>query len=297
MPSVEANGLLFEVELAGPADAPVVLLVMGLGMQKTAWPATLLAALQKGGFRTLIFDQRDTGLSSKIDAAGRPNIIWASIKQRLGMTVRAPYRIADMAADAMAIASALGIERYHLVGASMGGMIGQHLAASAPAGLLSLCLIMSTSGAPGLPAARREVMRVMMERMPGNADEDALVARYVKIFKVIGSPDFPTPDAVLESRARISVRRNSSPDGTLRHMMSILVDGDRSALLPQIKVATLVVHGVADPLLPLACGEDLARKIAHSRLLAIPGMGHDFPDALMPMLADHLIEHFNAAVA
>lgn len=295
MPSVEANGLLFEVELAGPADAPVVLLVMGLGMQKTAWPATLLAALHKGGFRTLIFDQRDTGLSSKIDAAGRPNIIWASIKQRLGMTVRAPYRIADMAADAMAIAKALGIERYHLVGASMGGMIGQHLAASAPPGLLSLCLIMSTSGAPGLPSARRDVMRVMMQKMPDNANEDALVARYVNIFKVIGSPDFPTPDAVLEARARISVRRNSSSDGTLRHMLSILVDGDRSALLENIKVATLVVHGVADPLLPLACGEDLARKIAHARLLTIPGMGHDFPDALMPMLAENLIEHFNAA--
>jgi pimeloyl-ACP methyl ester carboxylesterase len=295
MASVEANGLLFEVELAGPADAPVVLLVMGLGMQKTAWPATLLAALQKGGFRTLIFDQRDTGLSSKIDAAGRPNIIWASIKQRLGMTVRAPYRIADMAADAMAIAKALGIERYHLVGASMGGMIGQHLAASAPPGLLSLCLIMSTSGAPGLPSARRDVMRVMMQKMPDNANEDALVARYVNIFKVIGSPDFPTPAAVLEARARISVRRNSSSDGTLRHMLSILVDGDRSALLENIKVATLVVHGVADPLLPLACGEDLARKIAHARLLTIPGMGHDFPDALMPMLAENLIEHFNAA--
>lgn len=294
MASVEANGLLFEVDLAGPADGPVVLLVMGLGMQMTAWPATLLAALQKGGFRTLIFDQRDTGLSSKIDAAGRPNIIWASIKQRLGMTVRAPYRIADMAADAVAIANALGIERYHLVGASMGGMIGQHLAAAAPKGLQSLCLVMSTSGAPGLPAARRDVMRVMMERMPSNADEDALVARYVRIFKVIGSPAFPTPDAVLESRARLTVRRNSSPDGTLRHMLAIMVDGDRSALLEKIAVATLVVHGVADPLLPLACGEDLAKKIAASRLLTIPGMGHDFPDALMPMLAERLIEHFNA---
>ena len=294
MASVEANGLLFEVDLAGPADAPVVLLVMGLGMQMTAWPATLLVALQKGGFRTLIFDQRDTGLSSKIDAAGRPNIIWASIKQRLGMTLRAPYRIADMAADAMAIAEALGIDSYHLVGASMGGMIGQHLAAARPLGLRSLCLVMSTSGAAGLPAARRDVMRVMMERLPANADEDALVARYVKIFKVIGSPDFPTPDGVLEARARISVRRNSSPDGTLRHMLSIMVDGDRTPLLSNITAATLVVHGVADPLLPLACGEDLANKIAGSQLLAIPGMGHDFPDALMPMLAGRLIEHFNA---
>jgi len=294
MARVEANGLIFEVDLSGPSEAPVALLVHGLGMQLTAWPATLVGLLHKGGFRTLIFDQRDVGLSSKMDAAGRPNIVWALIRHRFGCQLRAPYGVADMARDVEAIAKALGIDAYHLVGVSMGGMIAQHLAAAHPKELRSLCLIMSSSGAADLPAATREVARVMLAPMPKKNDEAALVARYVKTFKAIGSPGYPTSDAVLRAAGKASVRRSNSPAGTLRHTMAILADGDRSPLLARIECPTLVIHGAADPLLPVKCGEDLAAKIPHARLMTVPGMGHDLPDALMPWLADTLIDHFKA---
>jgi pimeloyl-ACP methyl ester carboxylesterase len=295
MSQVEANGLIFEVELSGPENAPVVLLVHGLGMQMTGWPASLIGLLHKGGYRTLMYDQRDIGLSSKMDAAGRPNLFWAMLRHRFGAKVRAPYAIADMAEDVLAIARALGIAAFHLVGVSMGGMIGQHLAARRPEGLRSLCLVMSSSGAPGLPGATREVTRAMLAPMPKKGDEEALVARFVKIFTAIGSPAYPTPQAVLESMGRQTVRRSNHPAGALRHTLAIVADGDRSPMLGTITVPTLVIHGVADPLLPVQCGEDLAAKIPAARLITVPGMGHDLPDALMPWLADTLIDHFKAA--
>jgi len=289
MTRVAANGLDFEVLLEGPQNAPVIVLVMGLGMQMTAWPATLLSALHDGGFRTLIYDQRDTGLSSKLDAAGRPNFVWASIKKRLGLKLHPPYRMADMADDVMAITKATGLDEFHLAGVSMGGMIGQHVAARAPVGLRSFTAIMTTSGASHLPPPSREAMKVLFSPMPKKADPEAIANRYVRLFKVIGSPAYPTDENRLRENARRAIERAESPDGTLRHMLAILDDGDRSSILGSIRVPTLVIHGDRDVLVPTEGGRDLARKIPHSSLLVIPGMGHDLPDALMPEIAAAII--------
>jgi pimeloyl-ACP methyl ester carboxylesterase len=295
MAQIEARGLHFEYELSGPSNAcsqtPVMLLIMGLGMQLTAWPKELLERLHAGGLRTLIYDARDLGLSSRMDQAGRPSFVWAWIKQKLGFKVTPPYSIADLADDALALADALGIERMHVVGISMGGMVAQHLAAQNPARTLSLGLLMSSSGAPDLPGANRTVSKVMLAPMPDQHDEDALVERYVTLFQTIGSPAYPTPQALLRSRARASVRRAPAPDGTRRQVLAIFADGDRSPLLKHINTPTLVVHGLADPLLPPRCGEDLAKKISGAKLVLIDGMGHDLPDGLIPEISDLLIEN------
>jgi pimeloyl-ACP methyl ester carboxylesterase len=289
MSRVDANGLTFEVDLAGPPGAPAMFLVMGLGMQLIAWPKTLLRLFHEGGFRTLVFDQRDAGLTSKLDAAGRPNFIWANLRKRFGLRVKAAYGITDMADDVVAIASALDVADYHLVGVSMGGMIGQHVAARSPKGLRSFTAIMSTSGAPSLPGPSRESMKVLFAPMPKKTDVDAMADRYVRLFRVIGSPAYPTDEKVLRERAREAVLRAESPDGTLRHMMAILVDGDRSPLLKNIRVPTLVIHGEADVLVPAEGGKDIASKIPGARLLMIPGLGHDLPEGVIKTIGDAIV--------
>jgi len=263
--------------------------VMGLGMQLIAWPETLLRLFHEGGFRTLVFDQRDAGLSSKLDTAGRPNFIWANLRKRFGLRVKAAYGIADMADDVVAIGAALGITDYHLVGVSMGGMIGQHVAARGPKGLRSFTAIMSSSGAPGLPGPSRESMKVLFAPMPKKADVGAMADRYVRLFRVIGSPAYPTDENILRDRARAAVLRAESPDGTLRHMMAILVDGDRSSLLKRVRVPTLVIHGDADVLVPPEGGKDIASKIPAARLLLIPGMGHDLPEGVIETIASAIL--------
>lgn len=295
MSRVNANGLTFEVDLTGPADAPVLVLVMGLGMQMIAWPEALLQRFHDAGFRTLIFDQRDTGLSSKLDGAGRPNFLWANVRKRLGLTVKAPYGVADMADDVLGIVQALHVTRYHLIGISMGGMIGQHVASRDPEGLSSFTAIMSTSGAKNLPGPSRDALKVLFAPMPRHADAKALADRYVSLFHVIGSPAYPTDDRLLRESALRAVARADNPDGTLRHMLAILVDGDRSRLLEVIRVPTLVIHGEADVLLPADGGRDLAKKIPNARLMLIPGMGHDLPDALIATLGDAIVAHVKAA--
>ena len=260
-------------------------------MQLTAWPGELLERFHRSGFRTLVYDQRDLGLSSRMDQAGRPNFVWAFIKKRLGLRLSPPYRLSDLAEDALAIAERLGIAKMHVVGVSMGGMVAQHIAAGAPERVLSLSLLMSSSGAPGLPGADRAVAKVMLARMPESHDEAALVERFVRLFQVIGSPRYPTSEAVLRSRAQASVRRATAADGTLRQMLAILADGDRSLMLASISAPTLVLHGAADPLLPPACGAHLAGQIAQAELVLIEGMGHDLPDQLIGEIAGRLIQH------
>ncbi|MBH2009551.1 MAG: alpha/beta hydrolase [Xanthomonadaceae bacterium] len=291
-----ANGIDIEVEDSGPAfDAqgqprPVVLLIMGLGMQLIAWPTAMVQALVDAGYRVVRFDNRDAGLSQHFDALGKPKVLWAGLKYRLGWRIKPPYSLHDMALDALGVLDALHIDRAHVVGASMGGMIAQRLALLAPARVLSLSSIMSSSGARGLPEASPEVTRVLMSR-PGKG-LDAAIEHSVRVFKTIGSPGFSMSDAEWRNLVGTAASRSFYPVGILRQMVAVLADRTRADELAGITVPTLVVHGKADPLVPLACGEDTARRIPGATLAGIEGMGHDLPPGVVERLLALLIPHF-----
>ena len=290
------NGISITYEDKGPKDAPVILLVMGLGGQLTLWPDEFVDALNTRGFRTIRYDNRDVGLSTRFDAVGVPNVKWMVVKSMLGLPVRPAYTLADMAADGIALLEHLGIARAHVVGVSMGGMISQHIAARYPDRVLSLTSVMSTSGNRRLPRAKKEAMQVVANR-PMSGDKEALIAYSVNAARVIGSPGYPSAEDRLQRRVRADFERGWYPQGVARQMAAIIADGDRRALLKSVKAPTLVIHGEDDPLVPLPGGRDTAENIAGARLLTIPGMGHDLPLALVDTMADAIAAHINETTA
>ncbi len=291
---VASNGTALEVDDQGPPGAPPVLLVMGLGMQLVAWPEALVQRLLAAGHRVIRFDNRDAGLSQGFDALGVPNLATAGLRHWLHLPVRAPYALADLAADTLGLVDALGLDRVHLVGASMGGMVAQHVAARRPAAVASLGLIMTTSGARELPKPDWSVQLALLSRPDGGGPE-AAVDHLVQLMRRIGSPGYPAPRELQRARLEASVRRAWRPAGTARQLAAIVADGDRSALLPLIASPTVVVHGEADPLVKVAAGHDLVRRIAGARGEFIAGMGHDLPDALMPRVAEALLANIARA--
>ncbi len=299
---IRANRIDIEVEDSGAGlDAqgrprPVVLLIMGLGMQLIAWPPEMVQALVDAGYRVVRFDNRDAGLSQHFDALGKPKLLWAGLKFRLGWRIRPPYSLQDMAGDALGVLDALRIDKAHVVGVSMGGMIAQRLALLAPERVVSLASIMSSSGARGLPEATPAVTRALLSRPAGKGME-AAIDHTVKLFKAIGSPGFPLSDAELRERVSAAARRGFYPQGIPRQMVAILADSSRAAALARVSVPTLVLHGKADPLVPFACGEDTARRIPGARLAGIDGMGHDLPPGVVQRLLALLLPHFDTASA
>ena len=281
---VQTNGLRIAVDDQGPRTGPVVLLIMGLGMQLIAWPQPLVQSLQDQGFRVVRFDNRDIGLSQGFDDVGVPSMALAALRYALHLPVHSPYRLADMAQDAVAVLDALGIAQAHVCGASMGGMIAQHLAAQAPQRVASLTLMMTTSGARALPRPSWAVQRTLLSR-PRGPGTSAAVDWIVHMLRTIGSPGYPPDLQALRARALESVQRAWHPAGSARQLLAIVADGDRTPLLQRITAPTRIVHGMADPLVPLACGQHLAQHIARAETDFIPGMGHDLPDALLERFA------------
>jgi pimeloyl-ACP methyl ester carboxylesterase len=295
---VKANGIAIEVEDTGADGSqegrPAVLLIMGLGMQLVAWPPAFVKGLVDQGYRVIRFDNRDIGLSQHFDHLGVPNLLFESLKHRVGLPVKAPYTVHDMAADAMGVLDALGVGRAHVVGVSMGGMVAQRVALAAPERVLSLASIMSSSGARYLPGPKPHVLRALFSRPQGEG-ESAIVDHYVKLFRVIGSPGYPLDEAALRERILLGTRRSFHPAGTLRQMTAIAADTRRADELPRIKSRTLVLHGKDDPLVPLACGHDTARRIPGAGLVTIDGMGHDLPPGVVERLLGPLVPHLKAA--
>ncbi|MGE5339173.1 MAG: alpha/beta fold hydrolase [Gemmatimonadota bacterium] len=297
MPSVAANGIRIEYESHGDPARPAIVLIMGLGMQLVAWPDELIDGLVARRFRVLRFDNRDAGLSTQFDDHPVGPLMSVFMRWSFGWPVAAPYTLDDMANDTIGLFDALGIERAHVVGASMGGMIGQLLAARHRGRVRSLTSMMSTTGARRLPHARLDAFLALVKRPDPEASLDALVDHFVHLFRVIGSPGYETPLPLLQERLRRGLARAFRPMGTLRQMIAILASGDLSMLLPQVTAPTLVIHGDADPLVPVAHGEDTAAKIPGAQLKVIQGMGHDLPPALVPELIELIASHCAAADA
>jgi pimeloyl-ACP methyl ester carboxylesterase len=289
---IQSNGIRIEVQDTGGSGTPV-LLVMGLGMQLTAWPPALVQGLCDAGYRVITMDNRDVGLSQYFDHLGTPNLLWATAKYHVGLPLRPPYALQDMASDALGVLDSLGLAKAHIVGASMGGMIAQRIALAAPQRVLSLTSLMSSSGAKSLPGPTARVLGALMSR-PAGLDVDAIVAHYVRLFGIIGSPAYPTDEALLRERLRAGVLRGYHPQGTLRQMLAIAADTARAQQLQTLRCPTLVLHGKADPLVPYACGQDTAQRIKQARLVGIDGMGHDFAPGAVAAWQPYLLEFLNA---
>lgn len=290
MPQITANGIQIEYDEHGDKNAPPMLLIMGFGAQMTLWPMEFVEAMVKRGFRVIRYDNRDVGLSHKFEGVKAPGIIKLTLLSKFGITPKVPYTLADMADDGAGVLDALGIEKAHIVGASMGGMIAQHFAAKHADKALSLTSIFSTTGNPKLPAAKKEAMKVLITR-PASMEEDVLVAHGMKLSRTIGSPAYPAEEEKLRERVTASVRRSTYPQGGTRHLSAIVADGDRRAMNAGITTPTLVLHGEDDPLVPVEGGRDTAASIPGAKIQTFPGWGHDLPAELVETLSDAIAEH------
>ena len=284
MPNVKANAITIHYEEFGDRSSSPLLLIMGLGAQMILWREDFCEQLAARGHRVIRFDNRDVGQSSWFDQFGVPDVMAAVGAALTRQPVQSPYLLRDMAADAAGLLDALDIQRAHIVGASMGGMIAQSLAIEFPARVCSLTSIMSTTGNPNVPPAKPEAMGVLLGPPPTTREES--IERAVVVFRTIGSPGFPFDEAEVRELGARSFDRGHNPAGQARQLVAILASGSRSEALRALRVPTLVIHGKDDPLVPFEGGQDTAASIPGAQLLAIEGMGHDMPRPLWPRLID-----------
>jgi pimeloyl-ACP methyl ester carboxylesterase len=271
------NGIELAYQVAGDPGAWPLLLIMGLGSQMIAWADGLCAMLAGRGFRPIRFDNRDAGHSTWLSDAGVPSLTRLAAGDPSGV----PYTLDDMAADSAGLLDHLGIERAHVVGASMGGMIGQTLAIGNPERVLSLCSIMSTTGAAGVGEATPEATEVLMTRPP--SDLEGYVETAVRSRRVIGSPDLD--EEFVRGVAARAHERGLNPEGTQRQLAAIIASGDRTPELRRLQVPTVVVHGEIDPLIGPSGGRATAAAIPGAELVLVPEMGHDQPASAWERIA------------
>jgi pimeloyl-ACP methyl ester carboxylesterase len=295
MPQTTHNGITLEYETHGDKADPALLLIMGLGAQLTLWPIELVEALVARGFYVIRHDNRDIGLSTKFVEAGVPDMQSVITSLMGGKKPDLPYTLSDMAADAVAVLDAVGVDKAHIVGASMGGMIAQLVAVEHPDRVLTLTSIMSTTGNPMLPPARPEAMAALTAPISPQASVADALERGLMVSRAIGSPAYPAKEERLRANIERDFTRSFHPTGAARHMAAIIADGDRRPRLANVKAPTLVIHGADDPLVPVEGGRDTAASIPGARLKEIPGMGHDLPVELVDEIADAIAEHAGRA--
>jgi pimeloyl-ACP methyl ester carboxylesterase len=288
MAKVRANGIDIEYESFGRDSDPVVLLIMGFGAQMTMWQTAFCEQLAAKGFRVIRFDNRDIGLSTHLHGQPAPVPAELMAKRMSGQAVEVPYRLDDMAADAAALLKALGIARAHIAGASMGGMIAQLVAINHPDVTKSLISIMSTTGRPDLPPAKPEAMAALMTPPASDSRADRIAAG-LNVVKVLGSPGYPGTEAELLEGVTAAVDRAPyDAAGVARQMAAIVAAPPRNDGLKTVKAPAMVLHGADDPIIPVEAGKDTAASIPGSQLVIVPGMAHDFTDALVPVYLKHI---------
>lgn len=275
MPGVTANGIQIEYETFGDSSSPALLLIAGNGAQLLVWDVEFCEMLAGTGLFVIRFDNRDSGLSTKFDEAGIPDIMAAIAAAMQGKTVKSAYTLDDMADDCVGLLDALGIGKAHICGASMGGMIAQVAACRHPGRVLSLTSIMSTTGNPGLPMGRMDAISAVVAPAPEQLD--AYVEHYVNVWRKIWSPGFPYEVERVRAFMEKSFIRSYCPQGMARQNIAVIAGGDRRQRLSSIRVPALVIHGADDPLIPVEGGKDTAQAIPGAKLLIIKGMGHDMP--------------------
>ncbi len=288
MAKAQVNKVEIEFDTFGNPSKPALVLVMGLGLQMIAWPEAVCDEFAAMGFFVVRFDNRDCGLSTKFDSYGVPNIFAGLAGDRS----TAPYSLADMADDTVALMDHLGVEAAHLVGVSMGGMIAQQAVIDHPTRFLSLCSMLSSTGAKGVGQPSNEVVAALLQ--PGGDDRDTAIERSLEISRAISSEKYFNKDSELELMAR-SYDRNYCPEGVMRQLMAVVTSSDRTVALKKVTIPTIVIHGLADRLVNPSGGIATASSIPDARLLAFEGMAHEVPESLWPEVRKALLWNMNRA--
>jgi pimeloyl-ACP methyl ester carboxylesterase len=288
MPQVRANGIDIEYESFGRDGDPLILLIMGLAAQLIFWPRSLCQALAAKGFRVVRFDNRDIGKSTHLSnmTAPEPRALLAELAA--GKQPHVPYTLDDMANDALGLMDALGVDRAHVVGGSMGGMIAQLIAINHPSRTKSLTSIMSTTGRQDLPPGDPGALAVLA-RGPRSLSRDDLIENGILVRHALAGPGFPETE--MEIRAlveRVVDRAPYDPAGVTRQWAAVIAAPPRNALLKAVRCPALVIHGDRDPLFPVAAAKDTAQSIAGAELVVVPGMGHGVPESLAPVCLKHI---------
>jgi pimeloyl-ACP methyl ester carboxylesterase len=285
----KANGIEICYEMFGDPGAPPLLLIMGLGSQMIVWDDQFCAQLADRGFRVIRFDNRDVGLTTNFNSAGLPKLGRLMEAQAKGEAMEVPYTLINMANDSVGLMDALNIESAHIVGVSMGGMIAQTIAIHHPKRIRTLTSIMSTTGEQGIAPANPEVQKVLYT--PAPTDREGFIENYVNTRKIIGGPGFPINEAHERELASRIFERGVNPAGVARQLAAVMASGSRKEALQSIKVATLVIHGQDDPLIPVAGGIATAKAIPGARLMTIKGMGHGLPEPVWPQILEAIARH------
>ncbi len=287
--SVKANGLEITFDTFGDADSAPMLLISGLGGQMISWDDPLCRLLASRGYRVIRFDNRDAGLSTKLEGAEVPDplVLFETLSQK--KRIRAPYTLDDMAQDAFGLLDALGIVAAHVLGMSLGGMIAQTMAIRKPERVRTLISIMSTTSDPNLPPPRPEALKMLLA--PAPRSREAYLEHAVEWRKVLSGPGFSDDEERIRTRAARMFDRGLHPEGKARQMAAVLASGSRKEALRAVSLPTLVIHGDADPLVPVECGIDTADAIEGAKLMIVRGLGHALPPAVWPQLVEAIANH------
>ena len=278
------NGVDLAWDSFGDPKARPLLLVMGLGLQMIAWDDALCEALAARGFYVIRFDNRDVGLSTSFDAYGDPNPLQVFDQLRKKRPVNAPYLLCDMADDAVGLLDTIGVRAAHVLGVSMGGMIAQEIAIRHPERVLTLTSIMSTTGATDVRGPSYETIAAVLAPFP--PDRGGFIRRSLEVARTLHGGGFAFDEERYRRVAARSFDRAYHPGGVRRQLIAIWLSGDRTAALSKLALPTLVIHGDADPLVPVDGGRATARAIPGARLEIISGMGHELPRAVWPRVID-----------
>jgi pimeloyl-ACP methyl ester carboxylesterase len=295
MPNSVVNGIKIAWERQGPDSGPVICLVHGLGMPITAWPSAFVDGLVSRGYSVITMDNRDIGQSQQLSQFGVPNFLVNGLRRKFGLRVNAPYRLEDMMADTAALLRSLDVERAHVVGVSMGGMIAQLLAIHEPGLIASLTSIMSTTSNREMPGPDSEVARHIFSRPVSRSKQDRL-AFSLKTWRMISSPGYPSDEAERTRFILQNMERGVTAEGIGRQTLAIMAAPSRVHLLQQLKMPSLIIHGKQDRLVKVECGEDTARAIPGSKLHEFPGMGHDLPVPLIENFVELIDEQVRSSI-
>jgi pimeloyl-ACP methyl ester carboxylesterase len=294
MTRAAANGIEIEYDTFGESNRSPLLLIMGLSSQMVAWPETFCQKLAQSGHWVLRFDNRDVGLSSKIEGVGLPDLMAVMAAYQQGQPVDAPYTLSDMAADVIGLMDALKLEKAHVCGLSMGGMIAQVMAIEYPRRVLSLISMESTTGDPTLPSAKPQAMEAMLSPPP--PDRVGYIEHAGEVFRAFSGGSDKFDETLEKELSANSYDRSFYPFGFIRQLAAILASGNRTRSLASVTAPTLVIHGADDPLVPLAHGHASARAIPGAKLLVVEGLGHGIAyPALWDEIVDAIKQHTSAA--
>ena len=292
MAQVDTNGIQIEYDTFGEPGSQPLLLIMGFAGQLIFWDEELCKEIAQRGHYVIRFDNRDVGLSTKIDEAGVPDIMKTIEALMMGEAVHPPYTIEDMADDAVGLLDALAIEKAHICGMSMGGMIAQTIAVNYPQRVLSFISIYSNMGDPEDPGPKPEAFELLTTPFP--EEREASIEHAMKLFHAIAGPGFPFDEEWHRKIVTQAFDRAFYPQGPARQLIAILTQKNRRPALASVSVPTLVVHGTDDPLVPVECGRNTAAAIPGAELMIIDGMGHDIPHSgAWPQIIEAIVDHMH----